>query len=200
MVGQGTAAALTVEGLSELSHETAESNMRAVALFELALGVDTGFAGAYMGLAKAYVQRTDDLLLGRSWLESAVAAGTRAVELDPSLGDAYVALGRAYRIRGWLHEELHLWERRAQIDPSDAVASERVGWVLWFTGRAAESLSWLERAIAQRPESRWAYFFLGNANLALGNYADETPIAHDGPHPWHRLDVPAVECLKGGAI
>jgi 2-keto-4-pentenoate hydratase/2-oxohepta-3-ene-1,7-dioic acid hydratase in catechol pathway len=41
---QGTAAALAAEALSELSHETAESNERAVALFERALGVDAGFA------------------------------------------------------------------------------------------------------------------------------------------------------------
>lgn len=125
-----------------------------------------------MGLAKAYVQRTDDLGLGRFWLESAVTAGTRAVELDPSLGDAYAALGRAYRIKGSLREELQLWQRRAQVDPSDADASERVGWVLWFTGRADESLPWLHRAVAQRPESRWGHFYLANANLALGNYGE----------------------------
>ena len=36
--------------------------------------------------------------------------------------------------------------------------------------------------------------------LTLGNYANETSIAHDRPHAWHRLDVRAVECLEGGAI
>ncbi|HEY8677283.1 MAG TPA: tetratricopeptide repeat protein [Candidatus Dormibacteraeota bacterium] len=171
MVVQGTAAALTAEGLSELSHETAESNERAVALFERALGVDAGFAPAYTGLAKAYVQRYD-LQRGRSWLEPAVTAGKRAIELDPTLGDAYLALGRAYRMKGWHREELQLWQRRAQLDANDGDARERVGWVLWFTGRAEESLPWLHAAVAQRPESRWAHFFLGNANLALGNYGE----------------------------
>ncbi len=169
---QSTAAALVAEGLSELSHGTAESNERAVALFERALGVDAGSAAAYMGLAKAYVQRTDDLLLGRSWLESAVTAGTRAIELDPSLGDAYLALGHAYRIKGWLRDELQLWQRRVQLDASDADASERLGWVLWFTGRADEALPWLHAAVAQRPEGRWAQFYLGNAHLALGDYGE----------------------------
>ncbi len=172
MVVQETAAALVAEGLSELSQETAESNERAIALFERALGVDAGFAAAYMGLAKAYVQRTDDLLLGRSWVESAVTAGERAVELDPSLGDAYLALGRAYRIKGWLGKELQLWRRRVQLDASDADASERLGWVLWFTGRADEALPWLHAAVAQRPEGRWAQFYLGNAHLALGDYGE----------------------------
>lgn len=167
MVLHGTSAVLTAEGLTELSQETVESNQRAVALFQRALDLNAGFAAAYAGLAQAYVQRTDALQLGRTWLEPGVRAGTRAIELDPSLGDAYVAVGRAYRIRGWLHEELQLWKRRAELDPSDAAASERVGWVLWFTGRAEESLPWLERAIARRPKSRWAHFFLGNANLAL---------------------------------
>ena len=172
VVVKGTAAALVAEGLSKLAGGTAESNERAVALFERALSVYAGFAAAYMGLAKAYVQRTDDLLLGRSWLEPAVMAGKRAVELYPSLGDAYLALGRAYRIKGWLREELQLWRRRAQLDPTDTDASERLGWVLWFTGRADEALPWLRAAVALRPESSWTHFYLGNANLALRDYGE----------------------------
>ncbi len=171
MIVQGTAAGLTAEGLGELAEGTAESNERAVALFERALLVDARFAAAHMGLAKAYVQRYD-LQLGRSWLTPAVTAGQRAVELDPSFGDAYLALGRAYRHKGWHREELQLWRRRAQLDPSDVEARERVGWVLWFTGRAEDSLQWLHAAVAQRPESRWALFFLGNANLALGDHGE----------------------------
>ena len=130
MVVQGTAAALVAEGVSELSHGTAESNERAVALFERAIGVDAGFAAAYL------------------------------------------ALGRAYRIKGSLGEELQLWQRRVQLDPSDAGASERLGWVLWFTGRPDEALPWLHTAVAQRPEGRWAHFYLGNAQLALGDYGE----------------------------
>ena len=168
----GTAKALVAEALSELSRETPESNDRAVAIFERALDIDRKSAPAYIGLAKAYLQRTDDLLLGRTWLESAVKAGTRAVELDPSLGDAYLVLGRAYRITGWLREELQLWRRRTELAPGDANASERLGWVLWFTGRADEALPWLRAAAAQPTKSRWPHFYLGNAYLALGDYGE----------------------------
>lgn len=158
------------EGLSELSRGTAQGNDRAVALFERALVLDAGFATAYMGLAKAYVQRVDELGLGGSWLEPAVTAGKRALELDPSLGDAYIALGRAYRHKGWLREELQLWQRRAQLDPSDANANEKIGWILWFIGRPDESVPYLQTALAQRPSGRWTHFFLGNANLACGEF------------------------------
>jgi len=170
VVGQGTAAGLTAEGLSELTQGTAECNERAVALFERALGIDARLATAYMGLAKAYVQRVDDLGLGGSWLKPAVTAGKRALELDPSLGDAYVALGRAYRHKGWLREELELWQQRARLDPSDANANEKIGWILWFSGQADESLPWLQTALVQRPGGRWTHFFLGNANLARGDF------------------------------
>jgi tetratricopeptide (TPR) repeat protein len=170
LVEKGSAATLTSEGLSELSRETRESNERAVALFGRAISVNAEFGPAHAGLAKAYVQRTDDLQLGTSWLDSAIAEGNRALQLDPSLLEGYLALGRAYRIKGWLSEELELWKGRVKLTPNDAVANERVGWVLWFTGRAREGLPWLRAAAALRPESAWVRFYLGNANLALGDH------------------------------
>ncbi len=52
-----SAVALEAEGKQEQG--TPESNERAVALFERALRVDPGFASAYVGLTRAYVQRND---------------------------------------------------------------------------------------------------------------------------------------------
>jgi tetratricopeptide (TPR) repeat protein len=158
------------EARTALSESTPEGNERAVALFERALDADAGFAPAYVGLATAYVERADDLGLGLTWLEHAVAAGEKAIELDPTVAEGYVALGWAYRCKGSLRKELELWQRRARLDPGDTVASIRAGWVLWFTGRPDEALPWLQAAAAQEPNQRWIPFFLGNANLALGDY------------------------------
>lgn len=170
MVGEDNAATLTSQGLSELARETMESNDRAVAVFKRAIDVDAEFGPAHAGLAKAYVQRTENLRLGLSWLDAAVAEGKRALEIDSSHVDAYHALGRAYRLKGWLTDELQLWQRRVRLEPNDAVANERLGWVLWFTGRAEEGLPWLRNAAALSPQGRWVHFYLGNANLALGDY------------------------------
>jgi tetratricopeptide (TPR) repeat protein len=166
----GTAATLTADGLTELSHETEASNERAVALFLRAVDLDAAFAPAHLALAKAYLQRSDDLGLGRLWLESAVSAATRALDLDPALADACYVVGRAYRIQGWLREEKQLWQLRLKVDPDDAIANERLGWVLWFTGRAEDALPWLNAAAALRPDNPWARFYLGNANLAIGDH------------------------------
>ncbi len=164
-----TAAALVAEGNAALSEATPESNERAVALFERAVDADPRFAPAYVRLANAYLERAD-LGLGQQWWEHAVATGEKAIELDPSPADGYLVLGLAYRSKGSLQKELELWQRRAQLDPGDTTARIRAGWVLWFTGRPDEALPWLHAAAAQQPEDRWVHFFLGNANLALGDY------------------------------
>jgi tetratricopeptide (TPR) repeat protein len=170
-VGVGeTADALVAEGTSALSEGTPESNERAVALFERALDTEPRFGPAYVGLAKAFLERADELRLGDQWFDQAVAAGEKAVELDPSSIEGCLTLSFAYRAKGYLRKELDLWQRRAQLVPDDTTARIRAGWVLWFTGRPDEALPMLQTAAAQRPEDRWVHFFLGNTNLALGDY------------------------------
>ena len=171
-----TAGALVAQGRAALTEGTRESNDRAVTLFERALDLEPQFAPGYVGLATACLEQAGEPQLGEHWLERAIAAGEKAIDLDPLPAEAYLALGRAYRSKGLLRKEEELWKRRVQIDPSDAIARTREGWVLWFTGRPDEALQWLHAAAAQAPGDRWVqrwvYFFLGNANLALSKHAE----------------------------
>ena len=186
-----TASELVAQGRSALSGGTHESNERAVELFERALEAEPQCAAAYGGLAIAYLERAGELRLGPQWLELAIKAGEEAIELDSFSPGGYRALGLAYRSKGSLSKELRLWQRRMHIDPSDAIARTREGWVLWFTGRPEEALPSLHAAAAQQPEDewvqRWVYFFLGNANLALSNYreAERMYLKELGLHPDH---------------
>lgn len=81
-----------------------------------------------------------------------------------------MALGRVYRRLGHLRAERDLWRQRAEVDPADGDAAERIGWILWFTGQAAEAIPWLRKAIELRPSTRWAHFYIGNAYLRLSDY------------------------------
>lgn len=103
---------------------------------------------------------------------SAVRLLREAIDLDPALREAYVTLGRLYYRNAWLEAELDLWLQRIGVDPTDPDAYERIGWILWFTGRAEESQPWLERNLALRPSGKWGRFYMGNANLILGRYAE----------------------------
>jgi len=102
--------------------------------------------------------------------DTAIPLLERAIELEPSRGDAYLALANIYNQRGWLQRELALWLGRFDLEPNDPDACERIGWVLGFMGRARDALPWLERAVTLRPSSRWAMFFRGNAFLWLQDY------------------------------
>lgn len=95
-----------------------------------------------------------------------------AIEFDPTLGEAYLALARIYYKHAWLNAELQLWQRRLKVEAKDPDAHERIGWILWFTGRADDALPWLQRSIDLRPTGRWGHFYVGNANLILGRYSD----------------------------
>ena len=68
--------------------------------------------------------------------DTAIPLLERAIELEPSRGDAYLALANIYNQRGWLQRELALWLGRFDLEPNDPDACERIGWVLWFMGRA----------------------------------------------------------------
>lgn len=52
-----------------------------------------------------------------------------------------------YRRNGWLRQDLALWLGRFGREPSDPEASERIGWILWFIGRARDALPRLEHIV-----------------------------------------------------
>jgi tetratricopeptide (TPR) repeat protein len=94
--------------------------------------------------------------------DAAISLLERAIEVEPSCGDAYHELASIYHARGWYRRELALWLGRFDLDPSDPAASEQIGWILWFLGRAHDALPWLQRTVTLQPSSRWATFYQGN--------------------------------------
>lgn len=104
--------------------------------------------------------------------DQAIALFEEATRSEPGFAPAYMALYPVYRKRGWLGKELRLWRRRFEVAPEDPEASERIGWILWFTGHADQALPMLEKTVAQRPAGEWGHFYLGNAYLALRNYPE----------------------------
>src|SRR5262245_605725 len=100
----------------------------------------------------------------------AISVLERAIELEPSCGDAYHELASVYHAKGWYRRELALCLGRFDLDPGDPAATEQIGWILWFLGRGRDALPWLERTVTLRPSSRWATFYQGNVFLSLQDY------------------------------
>jgi TolB-like protein/DNA-binding winged helix-turn-helix (wHTH) protein len=118
---------------------------KAQAYFQQAIDADPNFAAAYIGLARAHqilLQGSkDDLPIMRR-------AAERAVELDPSSSDAWVALADAKREswdRNGAEEE---YRRATAINPNNAQAHDGLGGILDTTGRLDEG--WKEYQLAQQ--------------------------------------------------
>ena len=124
---------------------------RAIEYLQQAVAKDPKYALAHAGLADAY------LFLGSYWVEAipeAKAAAIKAIELDPSLAEAHVALGH---IRLWLD-----WDRPAaeaefrrgiEIDPSSALAHNEYAMYLAAVGRVGDAMTEISRAQEADPGS-----------------------------------------------
>jgi len=101
--------------------------------------------GAYAGMVAPEVWE--------SALGSAEMAAKRALELDPLVAGADVALGNAYRDRWeWQRAESH-YIRALEIDPDDVEAHQQYAELLAGTGREDEALRSARRAVALDPTS-----------------------------------------------
>ena len=129
-----------------------EANTRAqvekrIAYFDEAIRKDPTFAPAYVGLAVAYARLGTIFVGGAPPGETrpkVIGAARKALELDPDLAEAHVALAGEYEGQ-WHWAEAEAEYRRAlELNPNDAVAHlELSGWLL-CRGRTEEALGGLD--------------------------------------------------------
>ena len=113
--------------------------------FQKAIDAAPDFAAAYVGLSDV---RHNTFRSSDEDVEIARKAAERAVELDPSLSDAWTLLGEIKRdYWDWAGAEQD-YRRALAINPNDAVAHEDLSNVLDAFGRLDEG--WKEAEIAQQ--------------------------------------------------
>lgn len=146
-----------------LGQQTKQGFQRAVGRYQLAIAIDSTYAPAYAGLAMAYVE------LG-SWHSSlppqavhadALAAATRAVALDSTLAEGYVALGRIRHLFEWDWAAADTAFRRGiELNPTTSYALRVYGSYLMAMARFDEAVAIFRRLIARDPLSQSAHDWL----------------------------------------
>jgi serine/threonine-protein kinase len=108
---------LSQQAATLLERDDKDENVtRAVALLEQALARDGQYTLAYAYLADAYIRKY--LLSPDSeWLRRARETAQKAVDLNPDLGAAHVALGRAHREAGEIVQAVSEFTRAIELDP-----------------------------------------------------------------------------------
>jgi TolB-like protein len=159
LLGRHRWATRTPEGLAD-----------AVEYFEAALGRDSTYAPAWVGLAAAYnalpwyTEYSD-----REGADRSKRAALRALELDPDNAEAlYTLATTVYEFeRDWA-EAGRYFERALELDPAYAQGLTWYCIYLSDVGRKEEGLPWCERAVELDPLSSHGLMSLGEQLIVMG--------------------------------
>jgi TolB-like protein/DNA-binding winged helix-turn-helix (wHTH) protein len=127
-------------GIYFINKRTKVDLLKAVEYFQQAIEIDQYYAQAYAGLADSYG------MLGyygfdnpEKMKEKTKDTAEKALALDDSLAEAYVALAMAYIIKRENYPKAQeLLERAVMLAPYNASARHRYGWILLSNGKLNE--------------------------------------------------------------
>jgi adenylate cyclase len=151
---------------------------RADELVARALAIDPDSYTAHVG--KAYV------LIAQKRTEEAIVEAERALVLNPSFMDAYIALEEANNFLGRPDRALELADKAIRLSPRDPylwVFFHDKGWAFFMKGEYGQAIEWLRRATAIGPHN--FTLLLLSSSLALTGHHTE---AHESMKRYLALD------------
>jgi TolB-like protein/DNA-binding winged helix-turn-helix (wHTH) protein/Flp pilus assembly protein TadD len=156
------------------NHYSEQDLLGAINYFRQAIDKDPKYGPAYAGMADAYIE------LGNPWsgsraaketLPLAKAAATRAVELDPGLGEAHFVLAETIELDDWNWPEAERQYKLAvELSPNYAPAHEQYGRFLQSLGRNEEAMKQVAYAAELNPMDLRIREVLGLVTLASRQY------------------------------
>jgi eukaryotic-like serine/threonine-protein kinase len=140
---------LYLKGIQYADQATDEGQTRSIETLEKAVQLDPQFASAYARLALTYtIYFMGGGLEPRQFYPKAKAAARRALEIDDTVSDAYVALANEALSYAWNWPDAERHYKRAiQLNPSNALAHERYATYFQTIGRFDDALA--ERNLAR---------------------------------------------------
>jgi tetratricopeptide (TPR) repeat protein len=157
-------------GLDLLARYDRQGNIdSAIDRFERAIAQDPESAAAHSGLARA-LWRKYRLQRDNFWLNRALSSARKAVELEPQLTAAQVALALVLVERGDADEAVGLMEGTLRLDPSNAEAHRALGDALRARGELDRALDSHRQAVELNPEDWRLHTELGATHARAGSY------------------------------
>ena len=163
-----------MKGWQTFRRNSREAFLAAEAHFQDAIRRDPEYGYAIAGLATVrHWQANRRYLPPDSAYAEARALAHRALELDSSLVDGYLVLGRiAERVDRDYDKALEYFGRAVQVAPSDARTYERQAVLLALLGREEDALASARYSVELDPASPAAHAGLAQLYGTLDRYAD----------------------------
>lgn len=145
-------------GRARLRSIAEEDARQAIAEFEAARNLDPGFAPAYAGLATAAAQlrvRFASAREAETWDTRARQEAGRALQLDPDMAEAHVALAAVHRFQEYdWNTVIHESRRAIELNPSLDLPHLYLAVAYFHIGLLDEAKSALDAARQLNPEIR----------------------------------------------
>ena len=166
----------------EFSQHTDAGNAKGVDDLKIATRLDPDFALAWSVLSYGYVVSASSGVAWRELRPKALYAATRALEIDPALSDAHVAMGQIL-LADWNIPAALVEARRAlELEPNEYHALRLAAYLQLATAHYAEGIGVFQDLIRREPINYFNYYDLGKAlwfdgQLPQARQAFETALA-----------------------
>jgi TolB-like protein/Flp pilus assembly protein TadD len=124
----------------------------AIQLFNKAIELDPRYAAAHAGLGEAYATLYQYFETNDSYLDKAIESSLKALMYDPTLSEAYTALGLAYFDKKLLEEAITSTLKAIELDSGNYVAYWILGRIYHTTDRTDEAIQQFKKTIALNPD------------------------------------------------
>lgn len=147
---------LYLKGRDHAGRFTPSEMQRAISFYQQAIELDPNYALAYVKLSNAYINLAlSSEIPAPEVMPQAKAAANRAIEIDDSLAEAHEGLST---ISYWYDWDLNAAEkhvkRALELNPNSASIQMEYAGVLSNTGRHAESIPVIRRALDLDPQNQ----------------------------------------------
>ena len=156
------------------SHRYSEQDLlTAISYFRQAIEKDSNYGLAYAGMANTYMDLGNPGAnhAPKETLPLAKAAATKAVEVDPLLGESHFVLAQTVELYDWNWSEAELQYKRAlELSPNYAPAHLEYGRFLQALGRIDEAMKHMTYAVELNPMDLGTREVVGFVTYAARQY------------------------------
>ena len=176
---------LYLKGRYHFGKRTRDDMLKSIDYYQQAIRLDPNFALAYARVSEAYNQMPNyPYLSPQEAHPQAKAAALKSLEIDPTLSEAYAALGNTLTSFDWNWTEgERAFKRAIELDPNSAVTRYRYATEYLFSiGRYEEAITEIKRALELEPLDLNMQANLARAYLYAGqedNALEQARKAHD---------------------